>query len=529
MPPELALSTEPRRRVRARALISTLLLGLFLAAELCAQNGPVAAVESVDLLATDGGQELRVASSGTLRLVGVQMDPGGSLVIQLPRHLPAPGVVDLSPQTGLVSAVRLVTEQTSRGPLTRVVVDTRQQVAHSVSSEGSLLRLRVWPRGTETPEGPLIARLHSQVAQLEASLDESEQVRTALARRSESLEQRNQTLAERFKTLESRRGVLDSAMKATLGEATELLRDLGSRNRELNGRLRQAEDRERELAGRLEALDGSLAESESARRELAARLEAVLEESSELERQLSAQQSREAELESALAASREQIERLAQRDSAVARELGERLEQAEAREDELRSQLAVLQETLAESRDLEQPGPEAGAATLTRVRTGDGYEGWVHGDDPGTETGAAEGEARSSDDPAPELEARREQAPPAARSEAREEARIVAAEPESQAEPESPAEVVPVAGSPAGTTTGTLYLRSGPGKTHVALRVLPRGSAVRVESRAGRWLRVRTDQDEGWISGRFVKLADGASPELGRSLAAALEGEASWH
>ncbi len=139
-----------------------------------------------------------------------------------------------------MSAVRLSSEQTTRGPLTRAVVLPRQRIAHSFSTEGSLLRLRIWPQGAQTPQSRMVAELHHQVAQLETSLAESEGVRAALATRSESLERNNQTIAARFKTLEARRGELDASMKATLGEATELLRSLGSRNQELSGQLRRS-------------------------------------------------------------------------------------------------------------------------------------------------------------------------------------------------------------------------------------------------------------------------------------------------
>jgi type IV pilus assembly protein PilQ len=74
-------------------------------------------------------------------------DPEGRLVIELPNSVPAAGVADLYPDAGLVSAVRV--EQPSRdgGPLTRLVVATRQEVEHSVSGEGRNLEIELSPTG----------------------------------------------------------------------------------------------------------------------------------------------------------------------------------------------------------------------------------------------------------------------------------------------------------------------------------------------------------------------------------------------
>ncbi len=82
---------KPAWRLHARAWISALLLSLALAAGLAAQGetGARATIESIRL-DVEGGLELRMVTSGTLRLVGVEMDPDGSLVVQLPRHLPGP-------------------------------------------------------------------------------------------------------------------------------------------------------------------------------------------------------------------------------------------------------------------------------------------------------------------------------------------------------------------------------------------------------------------------------------------------------
>ncbi len=76
-----------------------------------------------------------------------------------------------------------------------------------------------------------------------------------------------------------------------------------------------------------------------------------------------------------------------------------------------------------------------------------------------------------------------------------------------------PPEIVEFEETLRGVTTGTLYLRSGAGKSHEALAVLPRGTEARVLSRQGYWLRVRTSEGEGWISGRYFELEDGGSAE----------------
>ncbi len=348
---------------------------------LAAQTAPVAGyeIESLRLLDVDGGVELQAESSGNLRLVGVQVQPDGTLVVQLPRHRRGPAVRDLFPQAGLVREVLLTTEETSRGALTRVRIGTRGEVSHTLATEDRLLRLRMWPRGAESLEASRAAELRRQVEEVRAALAESERARGVLDRRAKILERENEALVGRFEAMESRRSELDSTMKTALGEASALLAELADQGGLLKAELRQAASREQSLRRRLGEMEAELAESAGGRQELAAELQAARAEGLELARQADLHQAREAELEVSLAAGRQKIDELERERSVLAEHLDQRLQVAASREDELRAQLGQLETTIA---DLRAAGAASGdevdaVGTFTRVDGGDGYRGWV--------------------------------------------------------------------------------------------------------------------------------------------------------
>ncbi|HKI85364.1 MAG TPA: AMIN domain-containing protein, partial [Thermoanaerobaculia bacterium] len=69
----------------------------------------------------------------------------GNLVVELPNTEPAKSVSDLSPEEGLVKAVSVAQQETDQGPLTQLVIATRGEAEHAVSSEGDALRVSLTP------------------------------------------------------------------------------------------------------------------------------------------------------------------------------------------------------------------------------------------------------------------------------------------------------------------------------------------------------------------------------------------------
>ncbi len=357
MPNRPAVPTDQGLRSRpVAALVLCSLLLLPAAPRLAAQEGAVAhRVESVELRSSaSGSTEIEVVSSTELGLVGVRADKKGGLFLQLPQHVLAPAVEDLLPPTGLVSAVKCTVDRTSRGPLTRIAVNTRAPFTHTLATEGRRLSLRL--RGLD--EEPEEVALRRVAEELRASLAASEEARQELSGRVEVLVAENRELVRSFETLEERRRDLDGTLKATLGEVTEMLRGLSVRAEELTEELRQAEGREEELRREVARLESELEASESSRgvsRETEAKLARLEAERDALRQEVRDREARVEELEGLLAAQRAEVARLEQESLDLEMRMSERLEAATERQDELRSQLEGLAAALAEARELEQP------------------------------------------------------------------------------------------------------------------------------------------------------------------------------
>ncbi len=69
----------------------------------------------------------------------------GQVVLELPNSKPGPDLADLAPSSGLVSSVRIERDSQGTRPLMRLVLQTRQEVEHSVTAEGTGLRLKLMP------------------------------------------------------------------------------------------------------------------------------------------------------------------------------------------------------------------------------------------------------------------------------------------------------------------------------------------------------------------------------------------------
>src|SRR5882724_891543 len=69
----------------------------------------------------------------------------GQVVIELPNTVPAAAVADLAPADGLVASIKVQRENDGSRPLTRLVVETRQEVEHAVTAENLDLHVRLTP------------------------------------------------------------------------------------------------------------------------------------------------------------------------------------------------------------------------------------------------------------------------------------------------------------------------------------------------------------------------------------------------
>lgn len=103
-------------------------------------------IQSLELRAGEPEVHLEVAADAPLMWTSFR-DPEGRLIIELPNTVTGGGVADLFPDAGLVSAIRVETPTRDGGPMTRLVVATRQAVEHSVSGEGQRLAIELTPVG----------------------------------------------------------------------------------------------------------------------------------------------------------------------------------------------------------------------------------------------------------------------------------------------------------------------------------------------------------------------------------------------
>lgn len=78
--------------------------------------------------------------------------------------------------------------------------------------------------------------------------------------------------------------------------------------------------------------------------------------------------------------------------------------------------------------------------------------------------------------------------------------------------PPAPAPVVPGINGAIYQTTGNLYMRSGPAKTHSSVMVLPVGAKVVLVEDGGEWKKVSYNGKTGWSSGKYLKLIQAAAP-----------------
>lgn len=109
-----------------------------------------AEIESLALFVQDEAAFLDVAADRAL-VWTTYRDAEGNLVVELPNSVPGTAVQDLAKAEGLVSGVAVELLEDGDRPLTRLVVRTRDETEHSLTTQGSGLRLQLVPVGYEGP------------------------------------------------------------------------------------------------------------------------------------------------------------------------------------------------------------------------------------------------------------------------------------------------------------------------------------------------------------------------------------------
>lgn len=108
-------------------------------------------ISTIDL--REGAPEVFVDLESNAPLVWTSFrNADGKVVVELPNAVPATGVADLAPADGLVSALKVERNEEGSRPLTRLVIETRQEVEHSVTADGLKLQVQLLPVETEPTE-----------------------------------------------------------------------------------------------------------------------------------------------------------------------------------------------------------------------------------------------------------------------------------------------------------------------------------------------------------------------------------------
>lgn len=106
-------------------------------------------IRSLDLREGAPGLFLDVMASGPVVWTSFR-DAQGHLIVELPNSEPARGVQGLAPVEGLVAAVALEQDTRANRPVTRLRIQTRQPVEHSLVAEGGHLEVSLLPLGNGT-------------------------------------------------------------------------------------------------------------------------------------------------------------------------------------------------------------------------------------------------------------------------------------------------------------------------------------------------------------------------------------------
>lgn len=126
-------------------------------------QGNAAEIRSLDL--REGAPDVFVDLEASAPLVWTSFrNADGRVVVELPNAVPGPKVVDLSPEEGLVSSLTVQKSEEGSRPLTRLVIATRQEVEHSVSADGTKLRIQLLPMDNQGKGKLAFEPLHEEPA-----------------------------------------------------------------------------------------------------------------------------------------------------------------------------------------------------------------------------------------------------------------------------------------------------------------------------------------------------------------------------
>lgn len=114
------------------------------------QVTPPAEIRSLELREDGEVAYLEVVADRALVWTNYR-DSLGNLVVELPNSVPGTQIEDLATAAGLVASVEVERLDDAERPLTRLVVRTREDSEHSLTTEGTTLALQLLPAGYEEP------------------------------------------------------------------------------------------------------------------------------------------------------------------------------------------------------------------------------------------------------------------------------------------------------------------------------------------------------------------------------------------
>ena len=132
-------------------------------AEVKAATGAPVEIRSLDL--REGAPEVFVDLEASAPLVWTSFrNADGKVIVELPNAVPGARLADLSPEEGLVSSLAVQKSEEGARPLTRLVIATRQEVEHSVTADGTKLRIQLLPVDDQAKAKLAFEPLHEEPA-----------------------------------------------------------------------------------------------------------------------------------------------------------------------------------------------------------------------------------------------------------------------------------------------------------------------------------------------------------------------------
>ena len=140
--PWLREGAAPRRTLLALTAAG----GLIAAAAAGRPPAPVDCVlRTIGVETVGDGARLRFGTDGSPTALGTRLEPGGGIVLDLAGCVPGPQLAGRTFPAGLVSALQLVHRSDDDGPITGLVVETRQPCEYSVSSGPGRVEILLLP------------------------------------------------------------------------------------------------------------------------------------------------------------------------------------------------------------------------------------------------------------------------------------------------------------------------------------------------------------------------------------------------